>query len=136
LIKSLSDNIDASLSWKDIAWLKSITKLPIVLKGVLSPIDAQLAVEHGVAGIIVSSHGARQLDTALPPLRALPAIAEIVRGRCVLMVDGGIRRGTDVCKALALGADAVLIGRPVIYSLAVNGEGMARSAACFETHPK
>ena len=113
--------LDPSLTWKDIAWLRSITRLPVLLKGILNPDDAVRAVEAGVAGIIVSNHGARNLDTEPATIDALPAVAAKVAGRVPVLVDGGIRRGTDVLKALALGATAVLIGRPYLYGLAVDG---------------
>ena len=109
------------LTWDSIAWLRSLTTLPILLKGILTAEDARLAVEHGVAGIVVTNHGGRQLDTAIPSIEALPEIVEAVDGRCEVYLDGGIRRGTDILKALALGARAVLIGRPVLWGLAVNG---------------
>lgn len=109
------------LTWHDIEWLRSITKLPILLKGILHSKDAKLAVEMGVAGIIVSNHGGRHLDTTLTTVEALPAIVEAVAGKIPVLIDGGIRRGTDIAKALALGADAVLIGRPILWGLAVNG---------------
>jgi isopentenyl diphosphate isomerase/L-lactate dehydrogenase-like FMN-dependent dehydrogenase len=115
-------NIDASLAWKDIAWLKSLTDLPLVIKGILTAEDARLAVEHGAAGIVVSNHGGRQLDGVQATIDALPGIVEAADGRIEVLVDGGIRRGTDVLKALALGAKAVLIGRPYIWGLAVDGE--------------
>jgi 4-hydroxymandelate oxidase len=113
---------DASLTWKDIDWLRSLTKLPILLKGILRADDAQRAVEHGVDGIIVSNHGGRQLDTVPATIEVLPSIIEAVSGRIEVLVDGGIRHGTDVIKALALGAKAVLIGRPVIWGLAAHGQ--------------
>ena len=109
------------LTWASIEWLRSITSLPILLKGILTEEDARLAVEHGVEGIVVTNHGGRQLDTAIPGIEALPEIVEAVAGRCEIYFDGGIRRGTDILKALALGARAVLIGRPVLWGLAVNG---------------
>ena len=109
------------LTWESLSWLRSITALPILLKGILTAEDALLAVEHGIDGIIVSNHGGRQLDTAIPSIEALPEIVEAVAGRCEVYVDGGIRRGTDILKALALGARAVLVGRPVLWGLAVNG---------------
>ena len=109
------------LTWDSIAWLRSLTTLPILLKGILTAEDARLAVEHGVAGIVVTNHGGRQLDTAIPSIEALPEIVEAVDGRCEVYLDGGIRRGTDILKALALGARAVLIGRPVLWGLTVNG---------------
>lgn len=109
------------LSWESLSWLRSITSLPILLKGILTAEDALLAVEHGAAGVIVSNHGGRQLDSAVASIEALPEIVEAVAGRCEVYVDGGIRRGTDILKALALGARAVLVGRPVLWGLAVNG---------------
>jgi 4-hydroxymandelate oxidase len=118
---------DPSLLWKDMEWLASITKLPVVVKGILTAEDAHLAVEHGAAAIIVSNHGGRQLDTAVSGIEALPEVIEAVNGRAEVVVDGGVRRGTDVLKALALGARAVLIGRSYMYGLAVGGEeGLAR----------
>lgn len=110
-----------SLTWESLSWLRSITSLPILLKGILTAEDALQAIEHGMDGIIVSNHGGRQLDTALASIEALPEIVAAVAGRCDVYFDGGIRRGTDVLKALALGASAVLIGRPVLWGLAVNG---------------
>ncbi len=115
-------NLDPALSWKDLAWLRSATKLPIVLKGIVRADDARRAVDAGVAGIVVSNHGGRQLDASPAPIDALPAVARAVDGRCDVFVDGGVRRGTDVLKALALGARAVLLGRPVLWSLAVDGQ--------------
>lgn len=109
------------LSWGDVEWLASITSLPIFLKGVVHPADATAALDYGAGGIIVSNHGGRQLDTSPATIEVLPAIAEVLSGRLPLLVDGGIRRGTDVVKALALGADAVCIGRPALWGLAVNG---------------
>jgi 4-hydroxymandelate oxidase len=113
---------DPELSWRDIEWLRSLTTLPILVKGILRGDDADRAMSHGAAGVVVSNHGGRQLDTVLPTIRALPAVVEAVAGRGVVLVDGGIRRGTDVVKALALGANAVQIGRPVLWGLAVAGE--------------
>jgi 4-hydroxymandelate oxidase len=110
-----------TLTWESLAWLRSITSLPIILKGILTEEDARLAVEHGVDGIVVTNHGGRQLDTEIPGIEALPEIVEAVAGRCEVYFDGGIRRGTDILKALALGARAVLIGRPILWGLAVNG---------------
>jgi 4-hydroxymandelate oxidase len=117
-----------SLTWKDIEWLRSIATVPVLLKGVLNPGDALRAADAGVAGVIVSNHGARNLDTLPSTAQALPYIAEKVQGKpLVLLVDGGIRRGTDVLKALALGAQAVLIGRPYLHGLAIAGtDGVAR----------
>ncbi len=109
------------VTWDSVSWLRSITALPIILKGILAPEDALLALEHGVNGIVVSNHGGRQLDSAIASIDALYPIAQAVAGRCEIYLDSGIRRGTDILKALALGARAVLIGRPVIWGLAVNG---------------
>uniref|UniRef100_A0A2N9I7R7 (S)-2-hydroxy-acid oxidase n=1 Tax=Fagus sylvatica TaxID=28930 RepID=A0A2N9I7R7_FAGSY len=113
---------DSSLCWKDIGWLRSITNLPILIKGVLTREDAIKAVEVGVAGIVVSNHGARQLDYTPATIAILEEIIQAVGGKIPVFFDGGVRRGTDVFKALALGAQAVLIGRPVVYGLAAKGE--------------
>lgn len=112
---------DKKLSWKDIEWLRSITRLPILIKGILHKTDAKIAVDLGINGVIVSNHGGRQLDTAIPSIDALPEIVKVVDKKIPILIDGGIRRGTDVLKALALGANAVLIGRPVLWGLAVEG---------------
>jgi 4-hydroxymandelate oxidase len=122
-----SELLNPTLTWNDIEWLRSIAHVPVLLKGILNPDDALRALDAGVAAVIVSNHGARNLDTLPSTAEALPRIAEKVQGRLPLLVDGGIRRGTDVLKALALGAQAVLIGRPYLYGLAVAGaEGVAR----------
>ncbi|KAL4349054.1 hypothetical protein AHAS_Ahas10G0003600 [Arachis hypogaea] len=118
--------IDPSLNWKDVKWLQTITSLPILVKGVLTAVDARLAIENGAAGIIVSNHGARQLDYVPATIMVLEEIVEAVEGRVPVLVDGGIRRGTDVFKALALGACGVFIGRAVVFSLAVDGEAGVR----------
>ena len=118
-IRSLFDD---TLTWGDIEWLQSITELPILVKGILRSDDALLAINHGAKGIIVSNHGGRQLDTAISTINALPAIAEAVRGRAPILIDGGIRRGTDILKAIALGATGVMLGRPILWGLAVDGE--------------
>ena len=116
-----------NVTWKDVDWLRSITRMPIVLKGVLDPADAERAVEEGVQGSIVSNHGGRNLDTSQATVAALPEIVERVEGRIPILIDGGVRRGTDVLKAIALGARAVLIGRPYRYGLAAGGApGVAR----------
>jgi 4-hydroxymandelate oxidase len=112
---------DASLTWRDVEWFRSITRLPVLLKGVLRADDARRAVDSGAAGLIVSNHGGRQLDTAIATADALPEVAEAA-GELEVLVDGGIRRGTDVLKALALGARAVMLGRPVLWGLAARGE--------------
>ena len=114
--------LDASLTWKDLEWLRGQTKLPVVLKGVVHPDDARAAVEHGAAGVIVSNHGGRQLDSSPATIDALPGVVEAVAGQVPVLLDGGVRRGTDVVKALALGARAVLVGRPILWGLAVAGE--------------
>jgi isopentenyl diphosphate isomerase/L-lactate dehydrogenase-like FMN-dependent dehydrogenase len=111
-----------ALTWGDLAWLRRQTRLPILLKGILHPDDARRAVEHGLDGVIVSNHGGRQVDGAVASLAALPAVVEAVAGRTAVLFDGGIRRGADVFKALALGARAVLLGRPYCWGLAVGGE--------------
>lgn len=113
---------DPSLSWRDLDWLRGQTSLPIVLKGVLDPGDALRAAEAGVAGIVVSNHGGRQLDGAVPSLQALPPVVDAVAGRCQVLLDSGIRSGTDVLKAVALGAGGVLLGRPALWGLAAGGE--------------
>ncbi|HEX6484621.1 MAG TPA: alpha-hydroxy acid oxidase [Ktedonobacteraceae bacterium] len=109
------------VTWETVDWLRSITSLPILIKGILTAGDATLSLEHGTSGIIVSNHGGRQLDGAVTSIEALPEIVEAVAGRCEVYMDGGIRRGTDIFKALALGARAVLVGRPVLWGLAVDG---------------
>ena len=118
----LASWLDPSMSWADVDMLRKVWRGPLVLKGILSPNEARLAVEHGVDGIIVSNHGGRQLDGAIAGLDALPAIVEAVGGRIPVLVDGGIRRGADVVKALALGASACLIARPQLWGLAMAGE--------------
>ncbi|MEU5264930.1 alpha-hydroxy acid oxidase [Amycolatopsis sp. NPDC021455] len=118
--------MSAGLNWDHIAWLRSKTKLPVLIKGLLHAEDARLAVHHDVAGIVVSNHGGRQLDTVPATIDVLPEIAAAVGGALPVLLDGGIRRGTDVVKALALGADAVGIGRPVVWGLATGGrEGVS-----------
>jgi 4-hydroxymandelate oxidase len=113
--------LDPTLTWKDIEWLKSFAKVPVLLKGVQSADDADQAAKAGVSGIIVSNHGARNLDTVPATIDSLPGVVQKVAGRMPVLVDGGIRRGTDVLKAIASGASAVLIGRPYLYALGVAG---------------
>ena len=113
--------LDPTLTWKEIEWIRSFARVPVVIKGVLSPLDATKALSTGVAAIAVSNHGARNLDTVPATIDALPRIAGAVKGELPLFVDGGVRRGTDVLKALALGASAVLVGRPYLYGLAAQG---------------
>jgi 4-hydroxymandelate oxidase len=108
-------------TWDDIAWLQSITRLPIILKGILHVDDARQAANMGLAGIVVSNHGGRTLDTAVATADVLPRIAQKLAGDLPILVDGGIRRGTDVLKAIALGATAVMVGRPYVYGLANAG---------------
>jgi 4-hydroxymandelate oxidase len=121
------DYLDPTLTWKDIDWLRSFARRPVLLKGILNPDDAGAAVKAGVAGIIVSNHGARNLDTVPATIDVLPLVVERVAGRIPVLVDGGIRRGTDVLKALALGAAAVQIGRPYLWGLGLAGaEGVTQ----------
>jgi lactate 2-monooxygenase len=121
-----------SVTWEDLAFLRECTDLPIVLKGILHPDDARLAVEHGVEGVLVSNHGGRQVDGAIGALDALPGVVEAVDGRCEVLFDSGIRSGADALKALALGARAVLLGRPYIWGLALGGaEGVAEVLRSF-----
>jgi 4-hydroxymandelate oxidase len=112
---------EPSFTWKDVDWLATLSPLPILLKGVLRGDDAKASLDHGIKGIIVSNHGGRQLDGAISGIRALPDVVDHVAGRCEVLVDGGVRRGTDIVKGLALGAKAVLIGRPMIWGLAWGG---------------
>lgn len=114
--------LHSSLTWDDMEWIASQTKLPVGVKGVLAAEDGRLAVDHGMRVVVVSNHGGRQLDHSIATLDALPGIAEAVDGGCEVLLDGGIRRGTDVIKALALGARAVMIGRPYIWGLACDGQ--------------
>jgi lactate 2-monooxygenase len=118
--------VNPSFSWSDVRFIRSVTKLPLLLKGILHPADAELAVSHDADGIIVSNHGGRQVDGAVAALDALPVVVDAVRGRVPVLMDSGIRRGADVVKAMALGASAVLIGRPYAYALAVAGEAGVR----------
>jgi 4-hydroxymandelate oxidase len=126
-LEIFSNVLDAALTWKDVEWLCSFAKIPLLVKGVLNPDDADRAVKSGVAGIMVSNHGGRNLDTVPATIDALPQVVDRVAGRTPVLVDGGIRRGTDVLKALAFGANAVLIGRPYLYGLGAAGEsGVAK----------
>ncbi|MGZ3632090.1 MAG: alpha-hydroxy acid oxidase [Candidatus Limnocylindrales bacterium] len=129
-LHGIGHQIDPSPDWDDVAWLRSLSELPVVLKGILDPADAARAVEAGAAAVWVSNHGGRQLDRAPASLDALEGVVEAVAGRAEIYLDGGVRRGTDAVTALALGARAVFIGRPVLYALAAGGEaGVAR---CLE----
>jgi 4-hydroxymandelate oxidase len=126
----IDDQRAIGLTWDDLATIRSWSGLPLVLKGILAPEDARLAVEHGVDGIVVSNHGARQLDRSLATAHALPSIVEAVDGRTEVWVDGGIRRGLDVALAIALGATGVLVGRPIYWALAAAGQaGVERAIA-------
>lgn len=118
----LADNFDPSIAWKDLEWLRGIWPGKIVIKGVLDPVDAREAVRCGVDGIVVSNHGGRQLDGVLSTARALPAIADAVKGEIAILADSGIQSGLDVVRMLALGADAVLSGKAVAYALAAGGQ--------------
>ncbi|XP_077202015.1 2-Hydroxyacid oxidase 2 isoform X2 [Paroedura picta] len=117
-----ANSMEPRLGWEDIHWLRSLTHLPIILKGILTKEDAELAVRHGVQGIIVSNHGGRQLDGVLASIDALVEIKEAVQDKVEVYLDGGVRTGTDVLKALALGAKCVFIGRPALWGLAYKGE--------------
>ena len=117
---------EPSLSWADVSWLRERTRLPLVLKGILHPTDAQRAAESGVSAVVVSNHGGRQLDGAVASITALPGVCAAVDGRCEVLLDSGIRSGTDVLRALSLGAGGVLLGRPALWGLASGG---ARGAA-------
>ena len=117
-IASLYDN---ALTWESLDWISSISKLPVLVKGIVRGDDAVLALDHGAKGVIVSNHGGRQIDTEVTAIEVLPEVAQAMSGRGELLVDGGVRRGTDIVKALALGAKAVLVGRPVIWALATGG---------------
>ncbi len=121
-LAALASMIDPALTWDDVVWPQSITTLPILIKGVVRADDALLAVDAGAAGIVVSNHGGRQLDTAPATIDVLASVTQAVGDRVEVLIDGGIRRGTDVVKALALGARAVQVGRPVVWGLATGGE--------------
>jgi 4-hydroxymandelate oxidase len=130
---SIVDLIDPSLSWRDVAWIRSLSDLPLVIKGILDPADASQAVRHGAAGVVVSNHGGRQLDRAPASIDALERVVDAVAGRAEVYLDGGVRRGTDIVTALALGARAVFIGRPYLYAMAVAGEaGVLRCVEILE----
>ncbi len=131
--EALSWTIDASLTWKDFEWLRDSTPLPVLLKGVCRAEDAARGVELGAQGILVSNHGGRQLDGAPATVDALPHCVDAVAGRVPVLVDGGVRRGTDVLRALALGAQAVCVGRPILWGLATAGEpGVAKVLAVLQ----
>ncbi len=124
---------DATLQWSDLAWVRRLSDLPLVVKGILDPADAARAVDHGAAAIVVSNHGGRQLDRSPASIDALEAVVQAVAGRAEVYLDGGVRRGTDVVTALALGARAVFIGRPYVFALAAGGRaGVARCVEILE----
>jgi len=126
--------LDAAPRWEDIAWLRAQTRLPLLIKGIMAPDDALRALDHGADALILSNHGGRVLDGMPAPIAMLPAVAQAVAGRAPLLVDSGIRRGTDIAKALALGATAVLIGRPQVHALAVAGmAGVAHALLILRT---
>ncbi|MFC5344384.1 FMN-dependent L-lactate dehydrogenase LldD [Brevundimonas staleyi] len=118
----LGANFDPSISWKDLQWIRDFWDGPMIIKGILDPEDAKDAVSFGADGIVVSNHGGRQLDGVLSSARALPAIAEAVKGKLTILTDSGVRNGLDVVRALALGADAVMLGRAFVYALAADGQ--------------
>jgi 4-hydroxymandelate oxidase len=122
LVKYIAEIWDSRLTWEAVDWLRSITALPLAIKGILTAEDARRAVDHGAAAIVVSNHGGRQLDGTPSTCRALAEVADAVGGRAEILVDGGIRRGNDILKALALGAKAALVGRPYLWALAVGGQ--------------
>jgi 4-hydroxymandelate oxidase len=122
LFAYFAEQLDPGVTWTDLAWLRSLVPLPLVVKGILRPDDAIRAVEVGAEAIIISNHGGRQLDGAIATIDVVSQIVAAVGDRTEVLMDGGIRRGTDILKALALGAKAVLIGRPVLWGLAVAGE--------------
>jgi lactate 2-monooxygenase len=119
--------VNPSLTWEQLTWLREITSLPILVKGILHPDDAREAVERGVEGVIVSNHGGRQIDGEIASLDALPAVVDAIGERADVLLDSGIRGGADVFKALALGADAALVGRPYLWGLALGGEDGVRA---------
>ncbi len=126
LSRVYNPHLDPSLTWDTLGWLIETSPIPVLVKGVVRPDDARRAADCGVAGVIVSNHGARNLDTVVATATALPGVVDAVEGRVPILVDGGIRRGTDVAKALGMGADAVLVGRPAIWGLTVAGaDGVA-----------
>lgn len=126
LASYVASQVDRTLSWKDIKWLQTITTMPILVKGIITGEDATLAVQSGAAGIIVSNHGARQLDYVPATISALEEVVKAAQGRIPVFLDGGVRRGTDVFKAMALGASGIFIGRPVLFALAADGEAGVR----------
>lgn len=134
LARYIQSQFEVDLTWDDVRWLADVAGLPVWVKGVVHPEDAAQAAGAGAAGIIVSNHGGRQLDTSIAPIDALPDVVAAVRGDLEVLVDGGVRRGTDVIKALASGACGVLLGRPILYALALGGaEGVAAALDLLRT---
>lgn len=128
---------DPKLSWKDIEWIVQTATVPVVLKGILHPDDADIAIQSGAQGVIVSNHGARNLDTVPPTIEMLPDIVDRIDGEIPVLFDGGIRRGTDILKAMALGASAVMVGRPYVWGLAVQGAaGIEKAVSLLLTEMK
>jgi len=128
MVKARTGGRDSGFSWPNLEWLRSTTQLPLILKGIVHPADANMAVEHGCAAVWVSNHGGRQLDGGPATAEALPLVVQAVRGRVPVIVDGGISRGSDVLRALALGATAACVGRPLLWALATDGEQAASQA--------
>ncbi|XP_077548252.1 uncharacterized protein LOC144161472 [Haemaphysalis longicornis] len=132
-LELLRQQFDRSLTWDILPWLRSITRLPVVVKGILTAQDAEEAVNYGASAIVVSNHGGRQLDTVPATIEVLPGIVKAVRGSCEVYIDGGVRTGTDVVKALALGARAVFVGRPILWGLAYDGtNGVSKVLSIFK----
>ena len=126
--------VDAAVSWDDLKWIRKVWDGPILVKGLLTGEDARRAIDEGVAGVIVSNHGGRQLDSVYPTIRALPEVVAAVNGRIEVLMDGGIRRGSDIVKAICLGAKTVLIGRAYAYGLAAAGyPGVVRALEILRT---
>jgi L-lactate dehydrogenase (cytochrome) len=133
ITRFIADQFDLTLGWRDLEWFKAEWRGPVLVKGILSPVDARLAVEHGIDGVIVSNHGGRQLDGSVSAISALPAVVEAVQGKVPVLLDGGIRRGADVVKAIALGATACMIGRAWLYGLASGGQaGVERAITILQ----
>jgi lactate 2-monooxygenase len=131
----LTTYVNPGFSWDDLAFVRASTRLPLLLKGILHPDDARRALDAGADGVVVSNHGGRQVDGAVAALDALPGVAEAVAGRAPVLMDSGVRRGADVLKAVALGARAVLFGRPYAYALAAGARRACgtRCGACWRT---
>ena len=129
----LSSLLDPSLTWNDIEWLRSITSLPLILKGMMNPKDIQIAITHDIKTLIISNHGGRQLDTSLSSIETLKLLRGLETKKLEIILDGGVRKGIDILKALALGAKAVMVGRPILWGLAVGGEeGVKRVLAILK----